>query len=388
MLTINMLGKINISIDGENIVDKLNNKLIALICLLVMNRNRDMSKGKIASILWPDSDGDAGRYNLRYNLWLMNKLIPPDSQGAGFIIAGKDSCRINEGYLFVCDKCLLDRFCVSMNPTVEQLAELKEQFKGDFLEGLYLKNCNEFNELVLFERVVCQNRQVEILKELVSAYERENRLKEGLQVLSEMMAVEPYNEACAHRLMDFYSRLGNRTAAIHYYKQFERSLRGNLGISPNDELKALYAGLIQSPCGRKQEDREGHHGKKRKIVIEGNGIKELDYYWISDVLTKLLAKTEHKHIFAIDKRYIADLGFVHNALLLEYERHTLTETMQTSFVPAVRISHAFVWLLQHLTENYDLKIIVNHPEQIDPASHSILKAAVDSGVKGIVCGNP
>ena len=239
MLTINMLGKVNITFNGVSIDDKLSQKLVALICLLVLNMDRDMSKEKIASYLWPDSKDDAAKYNLRYNLWMIKKLIPQDENGQNLIISGKNYCRINKDYNFYCDKIKLDQFKVEKQSSVDELIKLKELFKGDFLEGLYLKNCNEFNEMILFERVVCQNKQVEILKKLVDLYDEKERYEDELQILNEIMMIEPYNEIFACRIMDIYMKLGKRGDAINYYKNFEINLRKNLNISPAFLLAVL-----------------------------------------------------------------------------------------------------------------------------------------------------
>ncbi|MFA7661530.1 MAG: hypothetical protein WCX59_01815 [Anaerovoracaceae bacterium] len=79
MLSINMLGEVNITYKGEKIVDSLSNKTVAMICLLVLNRDKNVSKEKIASYFWPDSNEEAARYNVRYNLWTIGKLIPKDA---------------------------------------------------------------------------------------------------------------------------------------------------------------------------------------------------------------------------------------------------------------------------------------------------------------------
>src|SRR5690554_816710 len=110
MLTINMMGKVNIIYKDINMNGKLSQKLVALICLLVLYRDRDVSKERIVSYLWPDSEADAAKYNLRYNLWMIKKHIPRDKTGEPLIITGKDYCRINKNYPFYCDKILLDEF--------------------------------------------------------------------------------------------------------------------------------------------------------------------------------------------------------------------------------------------------------------------------------------
>ncbi|MEL7654373.1 MAG: hypothetical protein AAGU75_00535, partial [Bacillota bacterium] len=95
MLTINMLGKGAVFYDEECISDKLSSKLVALICLLVLNRNRNMSKEKLITYLWPDSNDEAAKSNLRFNLWTIKRIIPQTDDGEDFIISGKDYCRIN-----------------------------------------------------------------------------------------------------------------------------------------------------------------------------------------------------------------------------------------------------------------------------------------------------
>src|SRR5665647_157675 len=143
---------------------------------------------------------------------------------------------------------------------------LKSFFKGDFLEGLYLKNCIDFNELILFERVACQNKQVEILKKLVTLYEGFEMYEEGLQILNEIDTIEPYNENFAYQTITLYGKLGNRAGAINYYKKFENNLRRNLNISPDKELKILYANLLEDTCDVKNNHRVKN--RKKKLNIE------------------------------------------------------------------------------------------------------------------------
>ena len=132
MLTINMLGKCAIFYDGECISEKLSSKLVALICLLVLNKNRNMSKEKIISYLWPDSNDEAAKSNLRFNLWSIKRMIPQSCDGEDFILSGKDFCRINEKYPYSCDKVMLDRFQASKLENVQELIHLKDLLKVTF----------------------------------------------------------------------------------------------------------------------------------------------------------------------------------------------------------------------------------------------------------------
>src|SRR5665648_800862 len=327
MLTINMLGKVDINYEGTSIADKTSSKLVALICLLVLNKSRDMSKEKIIAYLWPDSNEEAAKSNLRFNLWTIKKIIPRDAKGEEFINVGKDYCRINQKYKFYCDKIELDKYKAYGEEDIEKLVKLKSFFKGDFLEGLYLRNCNEFNELILFERVACQNRQVEILKKLVTLYEGQEKYVEGLQILNEIDIIEPYNENFAFQTITLYGKLGNRAGAKNYYKKFE----------------------IESRC-----------------------INNVEYFWVADVINKIMERGDKKYLLEVDKCFISDLGFIQSDLLLEYEKYHSPIQNRTVAVPPVRIINAFIKFLLHATDIYDINIKVVNKENMDVMSQNIL----------------
>ena len=381
MLAINMLGKVNITLDGENIDDKLSTKLVALICLLVLNRDRDVSKEKLAAYLWPDSDEDAAKYNLRYNLWMIRKHIPADAHKQHLVVSGKDYCRLNKSYGLYCDKLLLDQFHARQQKSAEDLLRLKELFKGDFLEGLYLKNCSEFNEIILFERVVCQSKQVEILKELLDVYEGMENYEEELPILSEVVAIEPYNEDFAYRTIELQVKLGNRAAAINYYKKFEAVLRRNLNISPNDELKRLYGSLLESTCSTKNEHKT--RPLKNKLSLVCRCLKDVDYFWVADVVNEIMRTADKRYLLELDKKYIFDLSFIQNELLLDYEKFVSAEHESIGFVPSVRIINAFCKFLQHAADVYDIDIKVANKKDMDAVSLNILHLIEESGPEGL-----
>ncbi|HPO04826.1 MAG TPA: BTAD domain-containing putative transcriptional regulator [Bacillota bacterium] len=372
MLSINMLGQVNISRNGVSITDKLSTKLMALVCLLVLNADREMNRERISAYLWPDSDEEAARYNLRYNLWMVKKLIPADANGQNFIITTKESCRINKNYLFQCDKMRIDSFDPQGKRPVEELIQLKELFKGDFLEGFYLKNCGEFNEMILFERVVCQTKQIEIMKKLIDLYEELNRWEEELQVLHEMMAIEPYNENFAYRILNICKNTGNRAAAINYYKKFEGKLRRELNISPNNDLKLLYRTLTEEHCETIDEYACRNKAEKRKLTIETHCMKGVDFFWAADAVRALLSKADKKYLLELDSNYILDLCYIQNELLLFYEKTVAKEHREIGTVPPVRIVNAFLKFLSHASAVYQIQINIVDFCDMDPISIEIL----------------
>jgi len=372
MLTINMLGKGAIFYNNECISEKLSSKLVALVCLLVLHKNRNMSKEKIISYLWPDSDDEAAKSNLRFNLWTIKKTVPQSDDGEDFIISGKDFCRINEKYPYQCDKTKLDCFKVSQIENIEDLIRMKDMFKGDFLEGLYLRNCNDFNEMILFERVVCQNKQVEILEKLVGLYEEQERFEEELQILNEVMAIEPYNEHFAYQAIQIYGNMGNRTAAINYYKNFEIILRRNLNISPNNELKLLYKELLESTCSLKPEQKCQDKLLKKQINMKLYCLKGVEYYGIADMIDQIFGKAEKKYILELDQMFIRDLSSIYSGFLLEYEKPAADLPESICNVSPVKVALAFHKLIDHVSRHYNLNIQINDFEDMDQFSRNLI----------------
>ncbi len=373
MLSISMLGQVNISYNGVSIADKLSTKLVAMICLLVLNSHREMSRDRLSAYLWPDSDEEAARYNMRYNLWKVKKLIPLDAKGQSFILISKDSCRINNKYKFQCDKLSIDSFDAHAEKPVEELLKLKELFKGDFLEGFYLKNCNEFNEIILFERVVCQTKQIEVMKKLVQLYEEEDRNEEELHVLHEMTVMEPYNENFACRILSIYKKTGNRAAAINYYREFESKLRRELNIAPNNDLKLLYREVTEDSCGMGDGYTNRRITEKKKLVIKSRCMKDIDYFWAAEVVGALLKNADQKYLMELNANYILDLSYIQNELLLCYEKGGSKEHREIGQVPAVRIVNAFLKFLSHASAIYKLDIHIDNFSEMDCASAVILK---------------
>ncbi len=203
MLKINLLGKIKIEYNDDNIEPLLSRKIVALIYLMTANKGKYISRSQIMSYLWPESSEDAARYNLRYNLWHLKNILPTTENGDSLIIAEKEACTLNEQYPLSCDLITIREFS-TQDASISDLNNVKDLFTGNIMEGWYLKNCNEFNEMILFDRMLCDNKQIEIFKALAFKYEAEKKFDKSLEVLKELSLLEPDDESLALHIMKTY----------------------------------------------------------------------------------------------------------------------------------------------------------------------------------------
>lgn len=375
MLTINLLGKTKIEYDGREIEGQLSTKTIALISLLLIKMGKQLSREKIIGYLWPDSAEEAARYNLRYNLWLIKKAIPVSEWGEQFILTEKDCCSINSRYPFFCDLTALQQYKPEEASSLQDLLEMKSLFRGEVLEGWYLKNCNEFNDMILFERMVCESKQVAVLHALAQRYHQEGKYQEALQVLKEMAALEPENEAFALEIMRAYISAGNRVGAINYYKSFEATLWNSLCISPEEELKKLYRTLLEgkdavdenkladntlnAASSRTKEDGQGYR-------LKTDCVKNIPYFWMSQTISSLLAAFPESYLKELPAEYWKDLSYIQRETEIRLSYRSEGE------VPAVRLIHAFYALVCHVARCFDVTIIIENISQMDDISNGAL----------------
>lgn len=386
MLQINVLGKTKISCNGELLDKQLSTKAQALVYLLIAHNGKFISRDKIMAYLWPDSTTDAARYNLRYNLWQLKKLLPHDGADRSLVLSEKDGCSIDSRYSFQCD-LLKIQSCSVHSQDLEELAYTKSLFSGDFMEGWYLKNCNEFNEMILFERMNCEHIQVELLKTLARRYEENERLEEALATWQEMAKVDMDNEETACNIVRLYAEMGNRVAAINHYKKFETSLWDNLNIAPNEELQRLYRDLISGTDNLNSLKKSVPGRNRSTLEITGHCMRNVDYFLVSDVVSALLRFVDKGYLREFDKSYVEDLSAIQRDLLICYERTTgqpldVPGPSAEGHTPPVRIVQAFCKLIEYLAARYDIRLRISNRENIDEVSGQIIDYLAASDIPG------
>lgn len=376
MLIICFLGKTKFEYEGKSILEQLGNKTAALICLLSLNQNKYLSREKIIAFLWPDSNEEAAKYNLRFNLWLIKKNIGLDSQGNQFLHVDKDCCGINEKYAYHCDLLDIINFRPSDEDSIDSLLKLRGRFAGDFLEGYYFNNCEELNEWILFERINFEKRKVKILKRLACLYEQYENFEACMDIIHEIHEIEPYDEEMALKIMQLYLLMSNRVGAINYYHIFSNKLATSLGILPSEQLKNLYNDIrsrsteIEEVPNKVLSNIENSLSSHKHIHISVNCLN-IDYFWMSEVTRQLLGQVEMTYLNELNKHYLFDLSYIQIELLENVPNIGGRNIYETS-IPQVRIIQAFIQFMEHILSSYTISIENTSSKEIDSISAEIV----------------
>lgn len=375
MLKISFLGKLHFEYRELNITDKVGIKTAALIALLMLQENKQMSREKAIAYLWPDSNEEAAKYNLRYNFWLLKRLIGEDDKGENFLNIDKDYCGINPKYNFKCDILELLSFESNKDYKLEKLLEIKNILCGDFFEGHYFNNCDDFNELILFERNNFENKKIKLLKKIAQAYEELKKYEESMNVLNEIFKLDPYSEETAVKALNTYCLNQDRSGAIKFYKSFSNKLISDLGIRPSANLVSKYNEI-------KLEKIEEPLEKFNKIqldTIEINTycIQGVDYFWISEVIENI-SKYDNFKFLIFNEYILKDLAYI--VPNISEENISYQDIKQ---VPNVRIVKAFVLFLKQVCKNNILTINIKNFKDMDLISHNIYKYLCELKLKNL-----
>ncbi|MEL7647524.1 MAG: BTAD domain-containing putative transcriptional regulator [Sedimentibacter sp.] len=388
MLNINFLGKSTFEYDGKILGDQLGNKASALICLLVLNNKRYLSREKIIGYLWPDSNQEAAKYNLRYNLWLIKKYIGEDAGGNLFLKIDNDCCSINRNFQFSCDIIDIMKFKPDEKDTIESILRLKKMFRGDLLEGCYFNKCDELNNLIIYERINFEQRKVRILKRLAELYENDRLYEECTEAINEILEAEPYDEEMVLKLLDIYARSGKRTAAIAYYNNFCNRLGCSLGIPPSSELRNKYNEIRLSLSDDRESESAAAPSPERmknsdRIRIVSRCLKGVDYFWISDVVGKIADIADEKTINSLTRKELLDLCHIQGNILKFTGNKVDHESEHKREVLGVCIINAFVKLLENFCRGKNVTVVVLNQKNMDEVSSHVLEYLKSTHIQGL-----
>ncbi len=311
-LDIRTLGGVTMTLGGRAIQDTLSNKSIALITLLLTGEGMRVRKSRLTALLWENSDEEACKNNLRYNLWSIKKVIVADEAGEEFIGSDKSGVFINPDYDFTADILKLKRFDAKKPAELAVLLEIKALFRGDYLEGFYLKDCGDYAETIVMERISCQNLQTTLLECLYNHYRAHGAHEQCVEMLSESLSIDPYNEHYALMMMKTLLCQGKNAQAVTFYKSYTGGLRRHLNIRPPEELTALFRSIEQAGAEVEPAARFAPAGGQA-LELDCACLPGADFYWMAEALAGLHRAFEASFSLLGEAR-LADLALVWPAM--------------------------------------------------------------------------
>ncbi len=261
-LRISVLGGFRAEVGGRPVPEDAwrRSGAAALVKFLAVTPGHRMHREHLIEVLWPELDQAAGARRLTKALHFARRAL-----AAGQVRLRDDLLSLEADELWVD----VDAFeAAARHGDTDRALAL---CTGDLLPE------NRFDQWAEQRRVQVREFVVRLL--LDQGIERESRGDHRGAVASfeRLVGIDSVNEEAYARLMRLAALEGQRHVAVRWYGRLVESLREELGVAPNDELRRLYADIVSGrltstrraspPDETAQADPdEAPHPEERKLV--------------------------------------------------------------------------------------------------------------------------
>jgi len=246
-LRIRALGSLVVTVEGREITHGqwTSKRALRLFQLLIARGFRWVPQEQILEALWPDSEPDKARNNLRQSTFLLRKILEPgldEARRSRYVRHQNEACRLEPGEGFDYDvaafTALLDRAEEHWGTErrAEALAYLEralELYRGDFLSE------SPYEETVVEAREALRDRCLRAVKRLLEGYSAEGRLDRVPALCRRGLAADPYDEEFHKHRVAAQHGLGNRREALEEYHRYEEMMIRELDLPPSLPMQAL-----------------------------------------------------------------------------------------------------------------------------------------------------
>ena len=208
---------------------------LALLAAIAGAGERGMSRERLMSFFWADSDEAHGRHSLRQALYALRQDLGRDvvtSQGAALTLDA----------LAIATDVGEFREAVS----AEAHARAANIATGPFLDGFYLAGAPDFERWVEEERARLTAVLTAVLTALANDAASEGNRDAAIDSWRRLTVINPLSGRFAAGYLAALAARGDRAAALAFARQHEALVRRELDTAPDPEVRRLEAKLRAS----------------------------------------------------------------------------------------------------------------------------------------------
>jgi len=217
-------------------------KATAVLALLAVQQH-ELSRERLAALLWPDADAVRARASLRRTL-----SVTAAAAGPGLVVT-RTAVALDLGQARVD----VTEFEALAGPGADTgaLDRAARLYRDDFLAGFALRDCPEFDDWQAATADRLRQRLASVLERLVAACAAAGDLDRATGHARRWLALDPLHEPAHQALIRLLAWTGQRSAALRGYRALVRILDTELAVRPLPETTQLYddirAGRLAAP---------------------------------------------------------------------------------------------------------------------------------------------
>lgn len=224
-------------------------KGLALLGFLAAQHGRQHPREQLADLLWPDLEMAAARTNLRQVLIPLAQVLNRKAD-APVLLATKNSIGLFPGADTEIDVDAIaslantDAGLTARTPARHEFERRLKLIRGEFLAGLTLPDCEEFEQWLQHTRRSFHVRATAFLERLCVEHESTGQLPLAIMVAERLIALDVWHEPHQCLLMRLLARAGQPRAALAVFDALAENLQRQLGVEPDSQTRALHAGIL------------------------------------------------------------------------------------------------------------------------------------------------
>jgi DNA-binding SARP family transcriptional activator/predicted ATPase len=267
-LRIQLLGTIQVDLNGEPVSGLKTNKVLGLLSYLAVEADRPHRRETLAGIFWPEKPERRSRANLNQALFTLRSALGEGRAATPFFHISRESIQFNCDSDYWLDVAVFEAALKALherplaNWAIEQLEEGVALYQGDFMEGFSLAGSPTFEEWSLLQRERLQRLVIESLDRLINFYETRRTFEIALKHAWRQIDLEPWREEAHIAVMRLLAVCGRRSEALAQYETCRRILAEELNVAPLQTTTRMY-----------EKIRDGISGEK---ILGWNGMAEVD----------------------------------------------------------------------------------------------------------------
>lgn len=373
-LEIYLFGRSRIIYNDKEITHKLSTKSAGLLFFIAVNKH--INREKLAYMFWEESDSESAKYNLRYNLWSMNKVFKTKDFEAPLIVSQPSGVLFSDAYEIYVD---INEFVdLSQEKNYTALAQIKELYSGEFLEGFYIKNSYKFNDWTFFERENYQRQYFDVLRALLDHYKSNHNFIKACSILDEMIQLNDLDEDLYVELIKIYIQQGNRSQALKEYNKCIHMLRDELNVSPKPTTEMLLKLIKAVKCSviRKNEKQLVYLEDPKSVELSNMTFTvkafpvDINYYFLTLLLDELMPIIKDNPL-GLNQ----ELARIHHEFDNSHIIHLSESTEKNMICQSVyRLLNSF---------ECSINIVIDRLQFIDKDSYECLKYLLFRGLKAV-----
>lgn len=233
MLEIRTFGGLSLRKNGEALKDLGSHKAEAILVYIAVG-GRPYNRNVLASLLWSESPENQAQTSLRVALSLLRKPL------GDYLEVSRETVSLNPDSQVYLDVSELETKLDSHQ--VEQALEI---YRGDFLQGFYVRDSLEFEEWRRWQEERLRRLISGALQAAITAAIEMEDYKKGQALIHQLLELDPLDELAHRQCMLLFALDGKRVPALTQYEKCRAILQAELGVEPSRETQVLFKQISQ-----------------------------------------------------------------------------------------------------------------------------------------------